>query len=468
MGNINLGRELENLIYVTENEKRKDYHFTDMGNAERLVDLYGADFRYCYPFKKWFVWDGKRWKKDDTGAMRQMCKDMVRSLYREAGSMDDDKQRKALIDYARKCETVKRARDMLDFAQSETGIPVLPDQLDANIYLINCLNGTVDLKTGELWPHNKDDLLTKLAPAKYMPGAECSAWLAHLDKILDGDEELIRFLQKALGYSISGDTSERKIFIEHGSGANGKSITNDTVAETVGDYAMRTPTETLLIKRHEGIPNDIARLKGARFVYASEAEQGKRFAESLIKDLSGGDKLAARFLHQEYFEFHPEFKVWLGTNHKPNIRGTDKAIWDRIRLIPFTVRIPEDEQIPKQEILDTFRDEMDGIFTWLVEGCLAWQREGLGLPEKVAVATKAYQDEMDIIGGFLDDCCVMDEFKTVTVKHLFSAYEEWAEENGEKRISKKLFGMTLDERGIDMATIGNARTRLGIGLKEEG
>ena len=448
--------------------KHKEYHFTDMGNAERLVDLYGHDFRYCYPFRQWYVWDGKRWRIDDSGAMRQMCKAMVRGLYREAAEIVDKAQRLAMIDYARRCETVRKAKDMLDFAQSENGIPILPNQLDANAYLITCLNGTIDLKTGEIGPYRKEHLITKLAPANYKPGAECTAWLDHLDKVMDGNDELIRFLQKGFGYSLTGDTSERKIFIQYGSGANGKSVTNDTIALVMGEYAMRTPTETLLIKRSEGIPNDIARLNGARFVYASEAEQGKRLAESLIKDMSGGDKITARYLHKEWFEFYPEFKIWLGTNHKPIIQGTDHAIWDRIRLIPFMVRIPEDEQIAKTEMLEIFKDEIDGIFSWLVEGCLAWQKEGLGLPEKIASATNNYRSEMDILGSFFEDRCVFGENMTVSAKDLYKAYEDWAEENGEKAVTKKMFGMKLTDRNIDSYKgSGNVTMRVGIGLQSE-
>jgi len=444
----------------------QEYHFTDMGNAERLVDLHGPNIRYCYPYKRWFVWDGKRWNGDNMGLLRKMCKDVIKSMYKKASEMDNEKDRKELSQYAMKCETVKKARDMVEFAQSEDGVPILPEHLDKNIYLINCLNGTVDLKTGELKPHDRSDLITKLAPANFNPGSECTAWLDHLNKIMAGNQDLIKFLQKAFGYSLTGDTSERKIFIQYGSGANGKSVTNDTVALIMGDYAMRTPTETLLIKRNDGIPNDIARLKGARFVYASEAEQGKRLAESLIKDMSGGDKISARFLHQEWFDFYPEFKIWLGTNHKPEIRGTDPAIWDRIRLIPFMVRIPDNEQIPKTEMLELFHDEIDGIFSWLVEGCLLWQKEGLGFPKEVRAATNKYRNEMDVIGNFINDECVLGENRTVSAKDLYQAYEKWGENNGEDIISKTLFGKKINERGIDSYQGSkNITMRSGIGLK---
>ncbi len=453
---------------TSKEEKKWEYHFTDLGNAERLVNLYGQDLRYCYPFKRWLVWDGKRWNGDNMGQLRKMCKDTIKQIYQEALKLDDFEARKALMEYALRCENVKRQRDMAEFTQSEDGIPILPEHLDKDIYLINCLNGTVDLRTGKLSPHRRDDLITKLVPANYNSDAKCPVWLAHLNKIMAGNDNLIQFLQKAFGYSLTGDTSERIIFFQWGSGANGKSVTNDAIAMIMGDYAMRTPTETLLLKRNDGIPSDIARLKGARFVYASEVEQGKRLAESLIKDISGGDKISARFLHQEWFEFYPEFKLWLGTNHKPIIRGTDKAIWDRIRLIPFIVRIPENEKIPKTELFEKFEGEKDGIFSWLVAGCLKWQKEGLGMPKEVKAAITEYRNEMDVLGDFVEDRCITGESIQVKVKDIYNEYEGWAEANGEKPLSKKIFGIKLDEKGFDVYRGSRGvRFRVGIGIKQE-
>jgi putative DNA primase/helicase len=446
----------------------REYRWSDLGNAERLVDAHGHNLRYCHPFRKWLVWDEKRWGNDNTGEIKRKCKSVIRKMYSEAGKEPDDEKRKKFIKYTISCESDQKIKAMLSLAQSEPIIPILPEELDTNQWLLNCLNGTIDLKTGELQPHKREDLITKLAPFNYDPTASCNAWLDHLNEIMDGDQELINFMQRALGYSLTGDTSERVIFIESGTGANGKSITNDCIAMALGDYAMRTPTETLLIKRSDGIPNDVARLMGARFVYAAEAGQGKRLAESQIKDISGGEKIAARFMRAEWFEFYPEFKIWLGTNHKPIIRGTDNAIWDRIRLIPFNVRIPESERLPKTKILELFEEEMPGILSWLVKGCLEWQQQGLKAPGAVLAATKEYRDEMNIIGDFIDDMCVLNEIATGTAKELYESYEKWCDAEGEKTISKKLFGMKLSERGFDNYRASRGvRTWIGIGIDPE-
>lgn len=446
---------------------QKKYRWSDLGNAERLVDEAGRDLRYCHPFAKWLVWDGKRWANDNTGAIKRKCKAVIRKMYADASKILDDERRKKYIDYTRKCESDSKIKAMLSLAQSEPSIPVLPEDLDPNPWLLNCLNGTINLKTGKLQPHKRENLITKLAPFDYDPNATCNAWLDHLDKIMDGDQQLINFMQRAFGYSLTGDTSERVVFICWGSGANGKSITNDCIATLCGDYAMRTPTETLLIKRNDGIPNDVARLKGARFVYAAEAEQGRRLAESAIKDITGGEKISARFMRGEWFDFYPEFKVWLGTNHKPIIKGTDNAIWDRIRLIPYEVRIPENERLPKSTMLELFKEEMPGILAWSVNGCLEWQKTRLNPPDRVLAATQAYRTEMDIVGNFIEECCEANDAKTVTAKALYEAYEEWSKGNGDKPMSKKMFGMKLHEHGFDSyAASRRVTTYIGLALIE--
>lgn len=443
------------------------YHLSDWGNAERLTKIHGEKIRYCHPFKRWYIWAGGQWNFDTTGLLKKFCKDVVKELLAEAIKAPDSDARKKLVNFSQSCETNQRMLGMLSMAESETGVPILPEDLDRDPYLFNCKNGTIDLKTGKLKPHDPENLITKISPFNFDPLAECPKWLAHLDLVMGGNQALIDFLQKAFGYCLTGDTSERKFFVCYGFGANGKSITSDVVALAMSNYAKRTPTETLLVKHGDaGVPNDLARLRGARFVYAAESEAGKQLAESKIKDITGGERIIARFMRGEWFEFYPEFKIWLGTNHKPVIKGTDNAIWDRIRLIPFTVRISEDQQRPKTELIEGFINEMPGVIAWMVQGCLAWQKEGLGQPSEVVNATNEYRSEMDILGIFIDDCCVIGPTVTVTVKLIYAEYEKWTEDNGERKISKKMFGMRLSEKGFDRyAGTGNVQNWIGIGIK---
>jgi putative DNA primase/helicase len=261
-----------------------------------------------------------------------------------------------------------------------------------------------------------------------------------------GNADLIRYLQRIFGYALTGDTREQCFFILHGVGANGKTTMTTAMANAVGGYAQHTPTETLLVKRNDTIPNDIARLHGTRLVTAAEADFDRRLAEALVKQMTGGDKMTARFLHGEFFEFTPTFKVFLAVNHKPVVRGTDHAIWRRIRLVPFEVTIPDAEQ--DKALPEKLESERAGLLRWAVEGCLAWQREGLEPPKAVTEATADYRDEMDAVGAFLDECCTRDPGAETTAARLFERYSEWCEEHSEKPMSKIELGARLAEKGF--------------------
>ncbi len=446
-------------------------HKTDMGNAQKLVNVHGSGLRYCWPWKKWFVWDGVRWKPDDTGEIYRCAKETVRLMFIDAagasGQASNIDQKTAK--HAMRSESKQALRAMVELAQSEPGIPILPHELDTDPWKLTVADGTLDLKTGKLNSHEKEDFITKLAPVNYNPNAVAPIWESFLNRIMDDNQQLIDFLQRAGGYSLTGDTSERILFILHGRGANGKTTFLETIRALLGDYSLRTPTETLLAKFRGGggIPNDVARLRGARLVTATESDEGRRLAEATIKDLTGGDTISARFLHAEFFEFKPKCKLWLGTNHKPEIRGTDKAIWDRIRLIPFEVVIPEDEQ--DKHLIDKLKKELPGILAWAVKGCLKWQKDGLlNIPDAVKEATASYRTEMDILGGFLIDCCRIEQRLEVTVKALYDAYTTWCETNGDKPIGKRTFGRRLNERGFDSHRgTGGTWIWMGIEIKTE-
>jgi putative DNA primase/helicase len=436
------------------------FNLTDLGNAARLVHRHGRNLRYCWLWRKWLVWDGKRWVKDDTGEVYRLAKDTVASIYQEARSAPDDDTRKALGKHAMRSEAGARIKEMVDLARSD--VPVTPDQLDASRDLLNVLNGTIDLRTGELREHRREDLITKIAPAKYRPEATAPTWGTFLERVLPG-EELRAFVQRAAGYSATGDTSEQCLFINHGTGANGKTTCQEAIAAALGDYAMRAPTEMLLTKRSGGVPNDVARLKGARFVSASETEEGRRLAESLVKDLTGQDSITARFMWAEFFDFTPTHKLWLSTNHKPEIRGTDNAIWRRIRLIPWSVTIPPAEQDKK--LPTALRHELPGILAWIVRGCLAWRREGLQAPDEVRKATGQYRAEMDVLAGFLAECCELDTGHWEYAKDLYECYRRWCDENGERPEPQRKFGGRLGERGFQRDRGGSRGAGIWRGVR---
>jgi putative DNA primase/helicase len=420
---------------------------TDVGNGQRLVARYGHALRYCHPWSKWLAWDGARWRLDDTGAVWRMAKHTARAIFQEAADVKSVELAKKLGAHAIRTQADGKLAAMIHQAESEPTIPVLPDDLDADPWLCCVANGVIDLRTGELGEHDRDLLITKYAPVMYDPQARCPVWDQFLYRILDGNTELIAFVQRAVGYSLTGVTRERVLFFLHGTGSNGKSTLIETARSLLGEYAQRTPTDTLLAKRENAIPNDVARLRGARFVSAVETEEGKRLAEALVKDLTGGDTIAARFMRGEWFDFKPSFKIWLGTNHKPVIRGTDNAIWNRIRLIPFTVTIPENEQDP--QLANKLQAELPGILAWAVRGCLAWQRDGLGMPTEVRAATESYRADMDVLAAFLQDSCIVDPQATVAARALYEAYKRWCEDTGEHAITQRRVGQSLSERSFE-------------------
>lgn len=454
---------------LTQDQKKTSYNLTDSGNAERLVAKHGEDIRFCQTWGKWLLWIGKVWEQDDTGGIYRKAKTTVREIYREAADEDDDTRRKAIAKHARASESAQKIGAMIHLTAKEAGIPIRPSDLDADQWKLNVLNGTIDLRAGKLGPHRRGDLITKLAPVEFDPDATCPKWLSVLDRAMDGNQDLVNYIRTASGYSLTGDTSEKAIIILHGTGDNAKTVITATLGGMLGDYSMETPVESLMVKKNESIPNDIARLKGARLVTASEGERGQRLAESLIKKLSGGDKVTARFMRAEYFEFTPEFKIWLSTNHKPIIRGNDQAIWNRIHLVPFLVSIPKKEQIPRAAMMASLKEEWPGILAWAVRGCLQWQKYGLQKPKEIEVATAGYRAEMDVLENFIECCCVINPLAKAKTKDLFATYESWCLDNREERIAKRTFTGCLRERGLTETTVGKSGDKgfSGIGLKSD-
>jgi putative DNA primase/helicase len=373
-----------------------------------------------------------------------MAKKTMETIAEEAKDAEGDR-RKNLQAHWRRSEQEARIRAMTNLAATEPELVVVPSQLDAKPGVLNLANGTLELLTGHLSHHNPTDLLTKLAPVEYDTNATCPTWLAFLERIFNGDTELIAFVQKAVGYALTPSTREQCLFILHGTGANGKSTFLETIRALLGDYAASSDASTFLARQYDRIPNDLARLQGVRLVSAIETEQNRRLAESVVKQVTGGDMITARFLHQEFFEYRPAFKLFMAVNHKPTIRGTDHAIWRRIRLIPFTVTIPLDDQ--DKELGEKLKAELPGILNWAVKGCLAWQEEGLKAPKAVRHATAAYRADQDVLASFLEDCVAANPDERVRCGDVYAAYEQWCKESGEKPMSRQKLNTALEERG---------------------
>lgn len=422
------------------------FNLTDTGNGQRLASRHGQDMRYSYTLRKWLLWDGTRWIFDDLGSITRLAKDTARGIYSEAAQQTDDTRRAATVKHATASESLPRLTAMVELAKSEPGIPVHPDELDRDPLLLGTANGTVNLRTGGLREPQREDYITKSAMTHYDPAARCPQWMNFLNRIMAGDTEMIGFLQRSIGYSLTGSTAEQCLFMLYGTGANGKSTFLNVLSELVGDYGANTPAESLMVQQNSGVRNDIARLRGVRFVTAIETEDGQRLAESLVKSLVGGDTISARFLYGEFFDFKPQFKLFLAANHKPIIKGDDYAIWRRVRLVPFEVTVPEAEW--DLALPEKLRAELPGILNWAIEGCLEWLRAGLRPPDKVLAATQAYRTDMDVMQQFFDERCHIEPRAMVGATELYAEYRQWAEDNTGWVMSQTAFGRKLGERGF--------------------
>ena len=424
-------------------EQRRHYMRTDLGNAERFVDAHRDRVLWCPARKAFLCWDGKRYAWDERGEVVKLAHATARGIFHEAAEAEDEEEQKKIAGFAAISQNTTRIRAMLTEAKPYLAVGM--DELDADPWLINCQNGTLDLRTGKLKDHDPADHITKIVPVDYDPEAARSRFLRFLKETLI-DDAVIKFVKRYSGYTLTGITRERLLAILYGFGKNGKTTLVELLRDVMGDYATNTDTETLLMKRYQGVGNDVAALKSARFVSAAEVEQGRRLAESKVKQLTGRDTVTARFLFGEPFNFTPEFKLWLSTNNKPVVQGTDDAIWDRIRLIPFTERFDGERQDPR--LPEKLRGEMAGVLAWMVEGCLEWQEHGLGEPESVRAATDQYRAEMDTLAAFLDEECVVASGSRVLAERLYQSYAMWCDKSGERKEPKKAFVAKLEERGF--------------------
>ncbi len=436
------------VIQTVDEEKMRAYTFDDMGNAERFVDLFGENVRYCYTEKKWYFYNSMRWSVDNLGVILRMADKCVEAmkaeakLYLQADEESGGDMAKAFEKHMKSSRSNKSKKAMLN--EIEHHLPILPIQMDRYKMALNTPSEIINLKNGDVKAHNPEYYFTKITSVDCAEAADCPRWLAFLDDIFAGDKDLIRYIQKAVGYSLTGSTAEQCAFFLYGTGRNGKSTFIDVIRDVFGDYAANIQPETIMVKSSQSnaINSDIARLKGARLVTSVEPNEGVRLNEGLLKQLTGDDTVTARKLYSEEFEFKPEFKLWMATNHKPIIRGTDTGIWRRIHMIPFNVQIPEDKV--DKNLTHKLKAEMTAIFKWCIDGCLMWQREGLQMPAAVLKSVREYRREMDVISAFIEDKCTLEG--TVQASMLYAAYASWADSNNEYCMSNTKFSTELAKR----------------------
>lgn len=443
------------------------YPFTELGNAEWFAHEYKEKILFSKQYG-WMIWNNKKWEIDDTGKVEVYATKLFKKLLK-IQSEDED-----VLKAIRKWAMTSQSRRVISnsLLLSMALLPVKIEQLDSNKYLMNCQNGILDLKTGSLLPHASHHLMTKIADAGYEEDAECPNWIKFLESVFvdrDGktDHELIRYVQKLIGYSMTGDVSEQSMYFLYGGGKNGKSTFINTIKDILGDYSRQTNKETFISKEHNnGSANsDVARLAGSRFVSAVESNDGEKLDESIVKQITGGENIIARFLHKDFFEFSPEFKVFFTTNHKPIVKGTDEGIWRRIKLIPFLATIPEEKrdlQLPVK-----LKEEVSGILKWMLEGCLLWQKEGLQSPSSIDTASKDYREEMDILLPFIKECCTVNPLAKVELKDLYNEYQAYCYDNDDYKLKKRAFTRELEAKSFQKAVGAANKTFVhGIELNE--
>jgi len=438
---------------------------TEDGLALRFLREERDSYRYCAENHQWYAHDGLRWALDETQKTVHAARTVIQSLYRDLADEPDEKERAKLEKMAKASRRWNVMKSVVSIAGTDPHFAVRVEQFDTRKNCVNVKNGVLNLDTGVLEARDRSELLTRVVPVEYNPHAECPLWEKFLRET-QPDEEMRKFLQRAIGYSITGDTSEECVFINQGGGANGKSTAMETIAHILGDYSMALPPTTLLVEKFDSIPNDLAKLPSVRFCTVMETDEGKRLSEARIKSLASGERMPARHLYKGWFEFEPDAKFWLTSNHKPEVKGTDDGIWRRLRLIPWKVRFEgEDRDLALKEKL---RAEAEGIFAWIVRGHSMWKATGLAEPRQVVLATAEYRGEEDIIGAFLEECCVLGAQRLVPNRRLRPAYENWCKENGHQPASNTKLGRSLEARGFRSERRGGlGRVRIGLDVPED-
>lgn len=439
---------------------------SEYGYARRLIAVYGDRLRYVPEWNRWLVWDGRRWAQDTTGQAHRWQKVIARRITTDAMAVTDEAKRKAAVHLARRAEASAGVTGALRLASTEAGIAVSTDQLDADPYLLNTPGGVLDLRTHELRAHDPALLLTKMTNATYDPEATAGPVFAKFLERVQPDEEMRTFLARLLGHALEGRVSTHVLPILYGLGANGKSTLVGAVTHALGEYGDAADPDLLTARSFAAHPTGTADLFGLRLAVLHESDQGRRLAEGTVKRLTGGDRVKARRMREDFWSFTPSHTFVMLTNHKPLITGTDEAIWRRVRLVPFGVVVPVDER--DERLGDRLVAEADSVLAWLVAGHRDWRTHGLSEPKAVLQATAEYRSESDSLGRFIGERCLDGPNHRVRSAELFGAWARWCDREGVEPGTNKAFTTALQNRGFDTEHTKVGAVWRGIALAAEG
>lgn len=443
---------------------RDELILDDVGLAGKMAELYKHRVKNIGDSDKWFIYQNGKWELDNCEKIFTYYVKFRKYLEKLAQNSSDSRGEEIDKSIA-KLRNLGKYGSLLKMLKKQPGIAITPEVFDTHEHLINFNNGTYNTNNGKIYPHNSADMITKMIEIDYIPEAKSQKWLKFLNEIFLNDQELIKFVQTYLGYCLSGDTSEQKFCMFYGTGANGKSVLINVIQYVLGAYSFTTPASTIVRKQAaNGATNDLARLAGSRFVVAQESGSGSMLDEERIKMMTGGDRISARFLFNEYFSFTPQFKLALVTNNKPEIMGSDYGIWRRVLVVPFLYTVPEEKQ--DKQLEKTLCLDAEAILAWLVEGCKRWKKEGLYIPDKVKLETKEYREQEDVVGQFISELITIKPGKRISSSELFRRYSSWIEMMGEKPLSQKIFVQKMQEHKYVKKRISSCVSWLDMEFKE--
>lgn len=461
-GVLGFGDDVVSLV-AAQPVKPQFYPRTDSGNAELFASLCGKNVRFDHKRARWLIWDEEcnSWREDTQSRVRTLMKATARRRLKNSHSLADDSVRE--FKWALSSESRRGIEAALELAKSEPPISDSGEGWDDDPWWLRVANRVVDLRGGVAREATRDDRITKSSPVTLDPEAKCPRFEQFISEIFAGDEELIRFVHKAIGYSLTGSVQEQCLFACYGDGRNGKSTLLEILFYMLGDYAVDLPFSALEAKRYGHTLGEGVNLPGARFAKVVEIQEDRQLDEARVKSWTGGDTMSVRPLYCNPFSFDPTHKLWLAFNHKPIITDDSHAMWRRIRLIPFLQKFEGAQKDPA--LLDKLKAEAPGILNWAIEGCLQWQKEGLDTPSAVEQATQEYQAESNTLAPFLDDYCVVEAAASVKSSDLWTSYQDWAAKNGERRMSRKAFVGRLKKHGFQPRTEGHDKIRVWRGLR---